>query len=225
MTDAIESRRRTQRAARSGNIWILFVASLLPLGLAKFLGLFDTTTRLVPRHDQVDQACLILGLLLAIVAGATALYLTAGLTIIQRIMLPLVITFETAIGAFLLASQLATFAENTIDFPAAMTHTHQVLLPIALAYQTHGKGANQYIRTMPFGTDLTITSGDFTFLRTHRLPDGPSTNPDRILSQGYFCARVTIEQSDTALRVLRAGFQHLPAGSVVVCPTSPYRLQ
>lgn len=52
----------------------------------------------------------------------------------------------------------------------------------------------------------------------HRSPEDHGRNPDEISSHGFFCARVTLQQSGDALRVLNAGSQKLPAGTVVVCP-------
>jgi hypothetical protein len=55
-------------------------------------------------------------------------------------------------------------------------------------------------------------------MRNHRPPHDDGKRFDEISSQGYFCARVTVEQSDAALRILHAGSQKLPQGTVILCP-------
>lgn len=41
--------------------------------------------------------------------------------------------------------------------------------------------------------------------------------PSNVPSRSYFCAKVTMQQSGEALRVLHAGKQALASGSVHVC--------
>jgi hypothetical protein len=61
-------------------------------------------------------------------------------------------------------------------------------------------------------------------MRTHRRAGDNKGDPDKISSNGYFCAHVTIQQSGNALRVLHAGSHNLPKGSVVICPSKRDRL-
>ncbi len=203
-------------------IWVLFFGSLSLVFISIFLGLFDTTTELVPTHERVDQACFAVAGLGGLLACGTGIYLTKKLTLIQRIMLPLVFMFETAIGIFLVTNHLSSMIEGRVDFPAGRTHTRQVLFLISRAYQTHGKSSSQYVQTIPFWSNLEITREDFAFMRNHRRPGDYGNNPDEISSRGYFCAKVTTEESDKALRILHAGSQKLPPGTVTLCPTSTH---
>lgn len=57
-------------------------------------------------------------------------------------------------------------------------------------------------------------------MRSNRRPGDNGRKPDEISSRGYFCADVTIEQSDKALRILHAGSQTLPEGTVILCPVA-----
>ena len=212
-----------QQAVPAGMIWAFFLGSLSLILLSMILGLFDTTTELVPTHDKVDRACLAVAGLCGLLACGTGIYLTRGLTIIQRVMLPLVLMFVTAIGIFLVAGHLSSIIDGWVDFPADKSHTRQALLLISRAYQTHGKGGSQYIQTMPIWSNLEVTREDFLFMRNHRRPDDDGKNFDEISSRGYFCAKVTIEQSDRALRILHSGSQKLPQGTVILCPV-PTRL-
>jgi hypothetical protein len=207
-----------QQTVSATRIWALFLGSLSLIPLSMILGLFDTSTELLPRHDRIDQVCLAIAGLCGLFACGAGIYLTRKLTIIQRIMLPLGIMFEVAIGIFLVSSHLSSIVEGWRDFPADKSHTRQALLLISRAYQTHGKGGSQYIQTIPIWSDLEISREDFAFMRNHRRPDDGGKNPDNISSRGYFCATVTIEQSDKALRILHSGSQKLPQGTVILCP-------
>lgn len=208
------------QAAPVKSIWALFFGSLSLIPISMALGWFDTATELVPTHAKVDEACFAIAAACGLLAAGVAIYLTRKLTTIQRIMLPLVIMFEAAIGVFLTTNHAASITEGWLDFPADRIHTRQVLFPISRAYQTHGKGSSQYIQTMPIWSNLEITREDFTFMQNNRRPGDNGHNPDEISSRGYFCAKVTIEQTDRSLRILHAGSRKLPEGTVTLCPVS-----
>jgi hypothetical protein len=182
------------------------------------IGWFDDTTQLTPTHQNVDQVCLAIAGLCGLLALGAAIYLTRKLSVVQRIVLPLVIMFEAAIGTGLVAIHAASIVEGRLDFPAGRTTTRPVLLMISRAYQTHGKGRSQYIQTMPVWTNLEIAPGDFSFMQNNRRPGDDGRNRDEISSRGYFCATVDLEQSGQALRILHAGSRKLPQGTVIVCP-------
>lgn len=206
-----------QTSSGTGVVLLFFgILALLPLSFA--VGWFDTATELLPAHDSVDQFCMVFAIACGVLAGAAAIYLTRSLKWVQRIMLPLVILFEAVIGTFLVTSHITNIVEGYLDFPAGSTHTRQALFFINRAYQTHGKGASQYIQTTPIWSNLEITKEDFAFMQSHRRPGDDGHNPDEISSRGYFCARVTIQESGHALRILHAGSQKLPSGTVLVCP-------
>jgi hypothetical protein len=208
---------KNQQTVPVKRIWVLFFGCLSLIPLSMVLGRLDTTTELIPTHEKVDQACLAVGALCGLLACGAGIYLTRKLSLIQRIMLPLVLMLEAAIGIFLVANHTSSIVEGRLDFPAGKTHTRQVLFLISRAYQTHGKGRSQYIQTMPIWSNLEITREDFVFMQNNRRP-GDDHNPDEISSRGYFCAKVTIEQSGGALRILHAGSQKLPTGTIILCP-------
>lgn len=207
-----------QQAIPVKRIWALFAGCLALIPLSLILGRFDTTTELIPTHENILQACFTVAALGGLLAGGAGVFLTKRLTIIQRVMLPLVFIFVTAIGVFLMADHTSSIVEGWLDFPSGKTHTRQVLFQIARGYQTHGKGASQYIQTMPIWSNLEINTEDFAFMQNNRRPGDDGHNPDEISSRGYFCARVTTEESDKALRILHAGSQKLPPGTVILCP-------
>jgi hypothetical protein len=204
----------------SWTIWVygLFFGSFSLVLLSVVVGLFDTTTELVPAHEKIQQFLLVFAGLCGLMTCGAGVYFTRGLKISQRIVLPLVFLFETAIGVFLMGGHLASIAEGWIDFPAGRTHTEVVPMQISRAYETHGKGSSQYIQTMPIWSTLEITRADFVFMRDHRRSEDDVKDTDEIKSRGYFCAMVTVEWTDKAVRILHAGSDKLPAGTVVVCP-------
>ena len=212
------STEQKQAVGRAGKVWVLFFGSLALIILSMIFGWFDTTTELYPAHDRVDETCLVLAAVCGVTVCAAAIYLTKGLTVVQRIVLPVVLLFEAGVGIWLIAGHVASIVEGRIDFPSGKTRTYQGLLLISRAYQTHGKSASQYIQTTPIWTNLEITDEDFAFMRAHRRPDDPGKNPDEIKSNGYFCAKVTLEQSQNAMRILHAGSEKLPRGTVIRCP-------
>ncbi len=123
------------------------------------------------------------------------------------------------LSVFLLSSRVAELVENYIDFPAGSTETYPSFLLINRAYRTQGKGQSWNIQTTPISSNLDITESDYTFMLHHRRPGDDGHNPNEISSKSYFCAKVTMQQSGSALRVLNAGSRKLPGGTVVVCST------
>jgi hypothetical protein len=214
MTQA--SNDKKVRPART--IWPLFFGCLLLILFMSAFRWFDTTTVLVPSHPAVDRICLWIGVVCGMLCFGAAIYLRKGLNLVQRIVLPLILMFEGGFGVFMGADQAAGMVEERLDFPAGKTHTTQVLFPIARAYQTHGKGGGSHIQTMYFWSGLDISRGDFAFMQSHRRPGDDGHDPDEISSKGYFCAKVTIEQTDKAARILHAGSRELPQGTVALCP-------
>lgn len=212
-----------KQTVSSKGIWALFCGFLSLIPLAMALGWLDTTTELIPSQEKVDLACFAIAAVCTLLAGGLGIYFARKLAGSQRIILPLVIMLEVAICTFLIATHAASFVQGWLNFPAGRTHTRQVLLQISRAYQTHGKGTHQFIQTMPIWSDLEITPEDFTFMQNHRRLGDDGHNPDEVSSRGYFCAKVNVEQSDNALRILHSGSRELPKGTVILCPVSSSR--
>ena len=81
-------------------IWVFFLGTVSLIVPSIILGRFGTTTELVPTHDRIQNACLVVAGLCGLLACVTAIYLTRMLTIVQRIMLPLVFMFVTGSASF-----------------------------------------------------------------------------------------------------------------------------
>lgn len=193
-------------------------APLALVALDMLLELFDTSTQISPDQENVVSACLAAGGIGALLFLAVALFGTQRMKAWQRVCLATFLPIIGFLSVFLLSSRVATLVENHFDFPARSTKTYTAFLRINRAYRTQGKGESWNIQTAPIWSNLDITEGDYRFMLSHRRPGDEGHNPNEISSKGYFCAKVTMEQSGDALRILNAGSHKLPAGTVVICP-------
>ncbi len=179
---------------------------------------FDTTTELIPDHGETLGWCFVVGGFGAAIAAALVLVQWRKLVLAQRIVWPLCAALIGFLTLFLFSSTLTKLIENRIDFPAAQTETFDGFLLISRAYWTHGKGQSWNIQTMPVWSNMEITQADYNFMLSHRPAGQNAADKDEITSKGFFCAHVTLQRTDKALRVLHAGRSKLPEGTVVVCP-------
>ncbi|HVZ83871.1 MAG TPA: hypothetical protein VG893_09360 [Terracidiphilus sp.] len=208
----------TEESKAGKRIFGLFI-SLGALALFSVaVGWFDNTTELVPSHDNVDRAVFSIAIAIGIISGTIAIYLSKGRAIWRRASLAFSFLLLGMISGFMASDHAANIIEGLIDFPPAKTRSYPSLLLISRAYQTHGKGRSWNIQTTPIWSNLDITEDDYNFMLAHRRPGDDSNNLDEVPSKGYFCAKVTLEQSGDALRVMNAGSHKLPKGTVIVCP-------
>jgi hypothetical protein len=193
------------------------IGSLLLLYIV--LGMFDNTTELSPDHDGVLLACFAIAGLSGVALGIIGIRESKGIPVWRRAPLALALSLLGFLAVFLASSRTATTVEGLIDFPSGKTRSYTTLLLISRAYQAHGKGRSWNIQTTPIWSNLNITEDDYQFMLAHRRVGDDTRDPDEISSHGFFCAHVTIQQSGNAIRILHAGGQKLPKGSVVICPS------
>jgi len=198
--------------------WFIGFGVLLLLFVV--LGWFDNTTELSPSHDNVLQACFVIAGIAGLVCGGVAIRNSKRMAVWRRSALALSMTLLGFLSVFLVTSRSASMIAGWIDFPPSKTRTYQTVFKISRAYQTHGKGRSWNVQTTPIWSNLEITEDDYKFMLNHQLPGDAPRDPDEILSNGYFCARVAIQQSGGALRVMNAGSHKLPKGTVIICPAS-----
>ena len=199
----------------------LLACLIIPLALllvAVVLGQFDRTTELTPSHDGAMQFTLLIAGAAGLACGGISIRESKGMAVWRRILTACSLVLLGFIAVFLLSSRVADLVEARVDFPPGKTRTYPGLQTIWRAYRTHGKGQSWNIQTTPLWSNLEVTESDYEFMLAHRNPEDRGRNPDEISSHGFLCARVTLEQSGNALRVLHAGNQKLPAGTVIVCP-------
>jgi hypothetical protein len=188
------------------------------VGAYAFLGWLDDTTELWPRHDESIETCFWLGGFVALFLAATIWLKSKGNSFWQRLRMIVPISLIGFIGVLLFSMRAVDIVNGWIDFPSQKTQTYQTLLLISRAYHTHGKGASANIQTMPIWSNMDVAEADYTFMLNHRRPGDLSKDADEISSKGYFCAKVMMQQSGNALRVLHAGARTLPSGTVIICP-------
>ncbi len=213
----METELRKKNIARPTYEWVWLAGPLSFAAMYVLLGWFDTSTEITPRHDTVLKTCFALGCLSGLLLAGVAVLGRQEMKAWQRFQLAFALALLWFLSVFLLSNRVAGLVENYIDFPASSTITYRTLLRIDRAYRTHGKGHSGHIQTMPIWSDLEITDTDYTFMLQRRRPGDNGHNPDEISSRGYFCAQVSVQQSGSALRVLRAGSRKLPQGTVVFC--------
>ena len=201
---------------RFGWFWLVVIVMLAFGGWVA--GRFNNATELAPLHDGTYTIWCGAAAVIGLVSVLIGFFQSRG-GIWIRILVS-VISFGGigAIGASLLVLNTADIVWMAIDFPPAKTKTFTGNLLISRAYRTHGKSAGWNIQTTPLWSDLNITASDYDFMLAHRRPGDPGTDPDEISSRGYFCAKVTLQSSGNAVRVLHAGNGALPMGTVDVCP-------
>ena len=210
-----EVTRQRFRLTKLGWIWLGVL--VICCAAAWIAGAFDRSTELTPTHDDPLDLGFYAACLVAIVSAAFILFQSRG-ALYQKLVMSFVVTpIFGFMGVFLLTAEVAALVETAHDFPAGKTRTFEGLLLVKRAYQTHGKGRSWNIQTMPIWSNIDVTPTDYNFMLGHRSPDDQGTDEDEITSNGYFCAKVTLQQSGEALRVLHAGRYKLPQGSIVVC--------
>lgn len=198
--------------------WYIGVAVAVLLFL--LLKWFDNSTELTPNHDGVLGTCFVVAGLTGLLCAGLAIRTSKGMTAVRRIELALAVGVVVSLVLCLVSGYVADIVEGVIDFPPGHTTSYPSLLLISRAYRTGGRNPSWDIQTTPLGSDLDITAQDYDFMLAHRRPGDEGRNPDEISSQGYFCARVTLERSGDALRVMHAGTHTLPEGTVIICPSS-----
>jgi hypothetical protein len=204
-----------------GRVANFCLALLIALGvLAVLLDWFHSTTELAPAHDDATRACAIVAALLSLASAVIGFRKHPYRGVIGRLFRGVGYGLLGFVAVFFAAKGCARIVEGWIDFPASGTRSSQRL--IAIAGASHGVesrgGEHWKIAARSFGATLNITREDYGFMLAHRRPGDDASEPDSIASDGYFCARVTIEQAGGALRIVHAGSYKLPEGSVILCP-------
>jgi len=199
--------------------WLIGSIGLLFLSFP--LRCFDDATELVPDHGTVMDSMFALSGCVAAIGLVVIWRSTSTWTIVRRLWYTPLVAAVSFLAVFVIAEQLAEILENRLDFPPSKTRTyHDALLVITRAYRTEGKMAHQSIQTAPLWADIDISRSDYDFMRQQYNPFERGTDYDHLRSDGYYCAKVTLQQAGAAIRVLHAGSGALPKGSIITCPLS-----
>ncbi|CAN5652955.1 hypothetical protein BH10PSE14_BH10PSE14_01710 [soil metagenome] len=209
---------KDQSRARWGTIWL---GGLLGLGLlALLLKLFDSTTELAPAHEGITTFCLIAATLLCLASAVIGFRVRRTRSVVGRLFRGAWYALLGFLAVYFSLLGCATIVAGWSDFPARRTLSSSRLIAIASASHRVGSrgGESWSVRALSFDATFNITRDDYGFMLAHRRPDDDASEPDAIASNGYFCARVTVEQAGDALRVMHAGSHKLPQGSIILCP-------
>lgn len=207
--------------SKPAKIWLIALFACLPLSFV--LGWADNATQLTPDHSSSQVAIFIIagiaGLANAVVGFrlADAGMLRGGTGVFNCFLAFAGFAFAGFIATVLMLIPARDVVHGLMDFPPAKTKRFITEIQISRAYETNGKGHRWHIQTMPIWSDMGISKTDFAFMQTNRSPDDKGGKSEEIKSNGYFCARVTLEQAGTAVRIMHAGASKLPDGSIVKC--------
>ncbi len=182
------------------------------------LGHFDNTTELTPDHTDVLEYCFWFAGAVALTSASVCFFQSSG-RLFSRILLSVCcFALLGGMSSLLVTSTVANIIENRRDFPAGETRTYWTLLPIQRAYRMDSRtGSSWIIQPAPIWSNIDIAHSDYTFMLTRSKSDTNASEPSSLPSRSYFCAKVMMQSSGEALRVLHAGRQSLPPGTVGVC--------
>lgn len=204
----------------TGKAVALVFACLAAFAVVEIIGRIDNTTELTPNHDGVSVISFCGAGLIGLGLAALAVQTSEGWALWRRAGMAFGLLLGGVALGFNLLQSAADLVMGMIDFPPGKTQTYPALLVISRAYQSHGKSRSWNIQTSPVLSNFEIMASDYNSMLEHRRPGDTSRNPDEISSQGYFCARVSVQQAGDAIRVLHAGHLALPKGSVILCPSA-----
>lgn len=195
-----------------GALWVLVLAQWL-------LGQFDNTTLLSGQDDGPLTVCFLITGLAAMASAFVGYSQSAGRERWRWIAAVLIFGMTGVLGTLLFTDTVTNIVLGKLYFPPDRTETFHALLPIGRAYRAESRFGDSWVmQPTPLWTNIDIAQADYDFMvagrRVHDVRDEPRDVPSR----GIFCARVTMQRSGDALRVLHAGRETLPEGSVVRCP-------
>lgn len=214
----MEEQAKPPRVKLTRFAWVWL--GVLALGMISVwpLGWFDTATELTPDHSDVLEYSFWLAGVVAIISMAVCFFQSSG-RLSSRIVLSLLcFGLLGGLATVLLLGTAANIIENRRDFPVGSTRAFGALLPIEQAYRMDSRtGSSWIIQPAPIWSNIDISHADYSFMLARTGTANARKEPSDVPSRSYFCAKVTMQQSGEALRVLHAGTQALPPGSVGIC--------
>ena len=216
--EMMEEKAKTPRVTLTKFAWVWLGVLALAMISVWPLGRFDTATELRPDHSDILEYCFWLAGAVAVASMAFCFFQSKG-ALPSRILLSLLgFGLLGGLATVLLLSTVVDLIENRRDFPPERTRTFHALLPIERAYRMDSRtGSSWIIQSAPIWSNIDIAHADYKFMFARSGTANARDEPSNVSSRSYFCAKVTMQQSGEALRVLHAGRQTLPSGSVGVC--------
>jgi hypothetical protein len=214
----VEEKAKPPRVKLTKLAWVWLAVLALAMISVWPLGGLDTATELTPDHSDILEYCFWIAGLIAVVSMAVCFFQSEG-ALPSRILLSLLfLGFLGGLSTHLHLSTVANIIENRRDIPPERTRTFGALLPIERAYRMDSRtGSSWIIQPAPIWSNIDIAHGDYRFMLARTGAANARKEPSDVPSRSYFCAKVTMQESGDALRVLHAGSQALPPGSVGIC--------
>lgn len=181
----------------------------------------QNATELTPKHPDVVQYCICIGLVAALACAALMVLQTSGNALFRK-----VLVIAAAVLGFAAALQVSTAVTNVeqmrADFPVDKTQTYTAQWPVVDAYRlkTRKEGTSYSIHTPTLSLPQDIRAEDFNFMRANVAPEDVSQDGNQILSRGRFCANVVLQRAGDAVRLMVGPGRPLPAGSIGLCAQS-----
>lgn len=151
-------------------------------------------------------------------SASICFFQSSGKVLSRLLMSVLCFALLSGLSSLLLTSTVANIIENRQDFPPEKTQTYWSLLPIQRAYRSDSRtGSSWTIQPAPIWSNIDIAHSDYTFMLEHSGSANGSSEPSSLSSRSQFCAKVVMQKSGKALRVLHAGRRALPPGTVGIC--------
>ena len=182
------------------------------------LGHFDDATELAPDHTDVLEYCFWFAGLVSIVSAFFCFFRSSGQLLSRLLLSIFCFALLGGLSALLVTSTIANIIHNRRDFPPGKTRTYWTLLPIQRAYRMDSRtGSSWIIQPAPIWSNIDIAHSDYSLMLSRSASGSAKPEPSSVPSHSYFCAKVLMQQSGEALRVLHAGTHALPPGTVGIC--------
>ncbi len=203
------------RLTKLGWVWLGLLA--LAFAMNWLLGKHDDATELTPNHDDILTYCVYAAGVMAAVSAAVGFLQSKGHIAVRALAAILVFGLLGGLATLLLSSTTADIIENRSDFRSGNIQTYWALLPIGRAYRSDSRTGSSWIIQPLIWSNIDISHADYRFMLSHSGRNDEASEPASVPSNGHFCAKVEIQQSGNALRVLHAGTHTLPTGTVGIC--------
>ena len=182
------------------------------------LSRLDNATVLTPDNTPMLGLCVLLAGLVALVSALVCFFQSTGTMAARMVMSLMGFGIGGGVGTLLFLSTLANIAENRRLFPSETTRTYWALLPIERAWRSDARSNRSWIiQPAPYSAEINITHADYRRMLPGTAAANRRSKPKSVSSRSRFCAKVQMQQSGAALRVLHAGKGSLPVGTVGVC--------
>ncbi len=182
-----------------GQLWIggLFII----LSASRLFPSFEHTTQVAPHHDDIIINCFCAALAVAVFSVGVAISEDSGKmwSRVLTVVIALICGFG---GTFVGVYEVSKMWAEAHDFPAGKTQASMAQWPITGLHHTSVRSLDYYYANTK-QADVNVSESDYDFMRAHSVDS--------------FCARVPIETSGTAVRLMLGPHDELKSGNILPC--------